>query len=487
MNGRIPIGGPPMIAMELKDRVRETIRTHNMTEKGDRIVSAVSGGPDSVCMTHILNDLSSEVGFEIVLAHVNYHTRGEDSNREEELCVQIAGSLGLPIEVKSLPETELQLLNAGNFQTAARRVRYDFFNKVAADYKANKIAVGHTSDDVVETMLMHFIRGSGLAGLSGIRPTSGRIIRPLVELSRQEIQDYLGEIGAQFRIDKSNLEPKYLRNRIRNELIPMIEAGYNPEFRSAILRTAHIAGITRDFVDRQVNETWERCVSFSRLGKVIIEIGEYSAADRAVRFGLIRKAHGYLLAAADRPGKSLDLSIVEAADRLVAAETGKREDLKNGIMAEKGSDQLVFFKGIDESFAESFEVPGVLRSTRAALEVTADFAPAGRRINADEHNWSVSLDASTVKSPLEVRSLVAGDRVRLLNSRGNRKLSDIFIDRKIPRSLRPEVPIVTSAGEIVWIIGLGISDHVKIVKETKQVLKLRAEPCVIKEEHEGVS
>lgn len=463
---------------QLNEKALDSIRRYDLIAPGDSLICAISGGPDSVCMVHLLADLRSELRIEMLLAHVNYQTRGEESKLDEDLCKALAEKLSLQIVVKSVGQNELSRMLGGNFQSEARKLRYAFFEQLCLDRGANKIAVGHTADDVAETTLMHFLRGSGVTGLAGIYPQSGRTIRPLIDCSREEIIAYLDRCGIEYRTDKSNLEPRYFRNRVRNDLIPHLEEKYNSRIRQGLSRTARLARATDQFVTSHVDQLWENAVRRSRMGKICIDIGKYAAAEDIIRYGLMRRAYKSV-ASSDRPEKSLDYELVENADSLIGQDVGKRADLKNGLMVERGYDELIFFRNETFSFSEELQIPGSCSFDRFCLGISGEIEDITGERPGSSDNLAVGIDFERTSAPYVVRTVENGDRVKLLNAPGARKLSDIFVDRKISRSLRAEIPVVTVRGNIVWIVGIGIADDVKVTSQTKKVLKLSAEPSVI--------
>lgn len=451
-----------------------------MTRQGDRLICGISGGPDSVCLVYVLANLQKTLGIDMILAHVNYHTRAEDSDLDAALCRKIAQNLSLPIYVRSVDSDELSSMKNENFQREARKLRFAFFEQLCYEHDANKIAIGHTADDSVETTIMHFLRGSGVAGLGGIYPTSGKTIRPLIDCSRQEIISYLDDNDIEFRIDKSNLGNDYLRNHVRNDLIPYLEKEFSPQLRQVLHRTSRLARKTNEFIASHVDRLWERAVKPSRMGKVCISLSEYFEADEMVRYGLLRKAHRTLIAS-DRPHKSLDLELVENADRLREQPVGTRADLNNRVMIERGDKHLILFLDDEVRVGEEIAIPGDNEIDGFCLDISSSIEDIGSENVEDADNYAVQIDFETISAPYAVRTIEEGDRVRLLNAPGSRKVSDILADKKVPRSLRGEVPILTASGRIVWIVGIGIADEVKITERTGKVLKLSARARVIQD------
>jgi len=218
-----------------------------------------------------------------------------------------------------------------------------------------------------------------------------------------------------------------------------------------------------------VDQLWDDAVRRSRLGKICVDIGKYAAADDIIRYGLMRKAHKSIVSS-DRPEKSLDYELVENADSLIGQDVGSRADLKNGLMVERGYDELIVFRNESISFSEDMQLPGSCSFDRFCLGISGEIENIAEERPGSLDNLAVGIDFDRTPAPYVVRTFENGDRVKLLNAPGARKLSDIFVDRKIPRSLRSEIPVVTAGGDIVWIVGIGIADDVKVTSQTKKVL-----------------
>ncbi|OGP35336.1 MAG: tRNA lysidine(34) synthetase TilS, partial [Deltaproteobacteria bacterium GWC2_42_51] len=216
------------------DKIRKTIKKYRMIDKDETVVVCVSGGIDSVALLHILTGLREEYKLSIIAAHINHRLRGRESDRDEEFVRQLAHNFNVKFVGKRV-DTAKFLKRGDSLQDVARQLRYRFFDEVAQRYNADRIATGHTMDDLAETMIMRFLRGTGLSGLSGIPPVRGKYIRPLIDISRQEIEKYVSIHGLNFVRDSSNKKVKYLRNRIRLKLMPVLK-DYNPKLMTDLAR-----------------------------------------------------------------------------------------------------------------------------------------------------------------------------------------------------------------------------------------------------------
>lgn len=229
-------------------KIQTFSKRFNLWEKGSKIVVGVSGGPDSVCLLDILNKLKDKYNFEILVAHVNYGIRGEEADGDEKFVEELAKKYSLKIEKLKLDSLKI---DDSNLESGLRDIRFDFFEKLINENNFDLIAVAHNEDDQAETMLMRMIRGSGLQGLRGIRPKNGKIIRPLLKVSRKEILEYLKTNTLDHKIDSTNKDTKFLRNKIRHDLIPYLEKGYNPRIKETLSGAAESVADDYDFISKK--------------------------------------------------------------------------------------------------------------------------------------------------------------------------------------------------------------------------------------------
>jgi tRNA(Ile)-lysidine synthase len=230
----------------LKTKTLNTIRKYQMIQPEDKIILAVSGGPDSTALLYLMYDLMDELKCSLHIIHLNHNLRGEESGADEEFVREHAKKLNLPITVESINVKDV-ITSKESIESGARRIRYKFYERVMSEIGANKVAQGHTADDQTETVMMRFLRGSGTRGLSGIPPIRDSIyIRPLIETTRGEVEEYLQSLNINPRLDSSNLSTEYERNKIRHELIPIIERNYSPNIKRILQQTADILRVEED-------------------------------------------------------------------------------------------------------------------------------------------------------------------------------------------------------------------------------------------------
>ncbi len=464
-------------------KIERAIIKYELIRPGDQILVAVSGGPDSVTLLDLLYRLKDSWALKLWVAHLDHMFRPE-ARKEAEFVKKLAGDLGVPVIIgrKNVP---LYMREKGlSAQEAAREVRYKFLHWAAARVGCAKIAVAHHADDQAETVIMNFLRGTGPAGLAGIPPQRGKIIRPLLEVTGEEIRQYCREMGLSCCLDPSNLQTVYLRNRIRLELVPYLQK-INPNLVEGLSRTA---AIFRE-EDRYLNgETEKGLAKLARLekGKLLLNFRGFQSLPLALQRRMLRKC--FVLAGGS--GRNLGFHHVEEGLAWLCGDPRRGKSLRwpQGIILGFDGENIVLMKKDpflprSKNFLVALELPGETRfpggKILAQWQKRADLT--WRDITkGDAHR--AYLDAATVKLPLLVRNRRPGDRFYPLGSKGSKKLKDFFIDLKIPRESRSSVPLVTSAaGEIVWVAGLRLDERFKITPRTRQVILLQYFPEKIPE------
>lgn len=450
-------------------KVKKIIERYNMFSPGDRVLVGVSGGPDSVCLLHILNRCRKDMALSLHVVHINHGIRKRESKREEKFVSHLAGRMGLPITVKSLDVPSYARRKKLTVEEAARDMRYSAFEQLAGKLNAKKIALGHTASDQVETVLMHLLRGSGPQGLSGIPPVrklgSTAVVRPLIEVNREEILNYLKKNKLTFCLDSSNRKTEYFRNRIRLKLLPLLRKNYNENIDGALLRLSEIL--------KEENAYWERVVE-RVLGKVVSWEAEKILIDfkRFLRYNVIvQRRVLYRLF-----GGIVSLSQIEAIRSLAQKSSqGKRIYLGKRFSVRKEGDFLIFSSSPERRFKKfnyPLRVPG--KNEIEGLDLTLNTRIVDFRPVSDKGANTAYFDVDKINfKKLLLRNRREGDRFRPFGLRGTKKLSDFFIDRKIPRRLRDRVPLLVEGEDILWVVGIRRADKARITEDTKKILEVR--------------
>jgi tRNA(Ile)-lysidine synthase len=431
------------------EAVRRTVGCYGMNVS--RPLALVSGGPDSLALLRVLLDL----GAEPTVLHVEHGARGEESLADAEFVRRLCEELGVAYEVR-----HLDLGNVSNFQEAARRERYRAVVEVADALGLKSIATGHTADDVAETVLMNLARGSGLRGLAGIPPVRGRLVRPLIRATRAEILGYLEALGQPYRTDPTNLTGKYARNRVRQEVLPVLEELYP----GARANAARAAGLLREDLEA-LEELASRVVR--REGcDAVIRLPELLNLPRALRRYAVRQA--YRILRPEAPG--LESGIVESVLELTGAGEGTRTlDLPAGIVAAaRTTGELAFYEA-REPEAENIEV-GVGRFVFGGWEVEVREVDSFDAREAAREEIAY-LDAG--RGPYRVRMAREGDIIRPLGLGGTKKVLRAMMDRGVPADVRRRTPVVVDGrGAVAWIFCGELGEEYKVRGSTDKILRL---------------
>ena len=451
-------------------KVRCCISRYEMISPGDLVVVAVSGGPDSVCLLDLLNTYRCDLDIELVAAHFDHRLRPGEDEAETRFVEDLASSMGLSFEAgRADPGMDRQ---NGSLEENARDARYRFLEQVRQMYGAHKIAVGHNLNDQAETVLMRLLRGSGPSGLAGIPPVrEGCIIRPLIEVRRDEIESYLELRGLGYMTDSSNLERGYLRNRLRLDLLPRLKE-YQPRIVERLGRTAEIMRMDEEWLDAKAGDWLGREADSGPQGDVRVPLPLFLGLDEAIRSRVVRRA----LRMAGGGLRRIGLRHWESINGIAAGERPQaRVDLPNGLHVIKEYDTLIFTaekQGGVEDFCYLLKGPG--RSYLEALgcfitleETTKEALPEG-----NDSPETAFLDAERLAYPLMVRNFRPGDRFIPLGMTGHKKIKDFFIDLKIPSGARARIPILTWGNDIVWVCGLRTDNRYRVNPGTRKVLKV---------------
>jgi tRNA(Ile)-lysidine synthase len=405
--------------------------------------------------------------------------RGASSDADARYVSTLAQRLGIAATVERRDVKVFRAEHRLSLEEAAREVRYDFFAQVAESTGARRIALGHTQDDQVETILMHLVRGTGLAGLRGMQPittwhgrggTALSVIRPLLEVARKETEEYCSAYDLEPRSDLSNFSPAFLRNRLRYELIPLLQ-GYNKNVSAALIRTARAAADELSFLEEQVSQVWEGVVTEQPNG-LLIDIEALRPLHPALMRHLLRRVLGEIL------GDLTDIQSVHIEKMMEALSkpAGKRLSLPRGLFFHVGYNTCLVTKGAYDT------CPFPTLEVEHKLNVPGDTALPGWRVRASvsqpggrADGFRACLDLDEAGSDLVVRGRKAGDRFQPLGMGEPKKLQDFMVDAKIPRSWRDRVPLVCSPEGILWVVGWRIAEQVRVKDSTKQVLSLEFE------------
>jgi tRNA(Ile)-lysidine synthase len=458
-----------------QEDILSTIRRFSMLDPADKILVAVSGGPDSIALLHSLYSIRSSFGLKLHIFHLNHMIRGKNSAEDALFVQEQAQTLNVPLTSLSFDIPAYVKGRNQSLQDAAREVRYRLLDQVCDELRFNKIATGHNADDQVETFLMRIIRGAGLSGLTGIPPVRDRIIRPLIEVSREEIEKYLVDSKVGYRLDESNLKMDYLRNRVRHQLIPLCSEE-NKGFRDNVLNTIALFSGDEDFLKGIADQSFQEVAYYENEGILVLEHTGFSKLDVAIQRRILRKA----LELIKGDLKEIEFKHIESVLSEMDENGSGEADLPGGIVIlnEYGNIVVASKEEIDrqsrfENDEVEINIPGITPIPSLGVDMIAGLEDIQRvSVDRNKKGKKAYLDFRKVELPLQVRTRIPGDRFIPLGMSSEKKLQDYFVDNKIPKRKRNRIPIIESQGQIVWIGRMAIDDRVKVTKDTEKVLVL---------------
>lgn len=433
----------------LAKRIQNFIQQHSLISRDDTIAVAFSGGPDSTSLLHILKHLYPQTE----AIYVNHNLR-KDSKKEENFVKQFCNQNKIPLHIEQMNWKE----KPSNLEEAARRKRYGHLEKVAKEFGFTKIALAHHKDDLVETLLLRLIRGTGPRGLIGMQPIRGRYIRPLLGSARLEIQQYLVEQSLPSYSDPTNKSRNFDRNKIRHDLLPYIESNFNPKVQDALLRFANWAEEQSNLIDELI-QPYLGLITDSGIQKE-----KFLKLSHPLQKELIRRA---LLK--EDPYFRINSRVIEGILRTIAAST--KMELPGYLVVECSQERIQFlqktsrtgFQEIDVTGAGDYQFPPAKTSLKFTVVKKAEL-PALRHL--------AFVDAEKASFPLTIRNWKKGDFFQPLGMKGRKKLSDFWIDRKVPQSQRKNIPLILKDDQVVWIAGHEINDQFKVASNTRKILKI---------------
>ena len=447
------------------NKVREYIRKHQILDAKGMHIAALSGGADSVALLLILREL----GYRVAAAHCNFHLRGDESDRDEEFVHNLCEALSVPLHLSHFNTREYASLHHISIEMAARKLRYAWFEQLRNDIGADDICVAHHRDDSVETLLMNLIRGTGIHGLTGIRPVNGRVKRPLLCLSKEEIEQYLNSKGQTYVTDSTNLDDDALRNRVRHHLIPLLQ-NLNPQASANMARTAEHLTEAAKIYDAAIGEGRESAVSAAP-DRITIDIDALKRAPSApcLLHEIIRD-YGFT------PAQTDDIMGCEQSGRVFMSADYDLAIDRGQIVIQPRTDPM---SPMTMPMEGTYALPGGSRLRVAIYDVSE--LSGVRKLNegkgvttivSKERNIA-TLDASAVTFPLVIRSAAAGDRFRPFGMHGSKLISDYLTDRKVNVLDKRRARVVTDAnGNIVWLVGERTDDRFRVKDTTRRVLRL---------------
>ncbi len=468
------------------EKIKAYMNKHHMLSAGDTVVAGVSGGADSVCLLFVLKALQQEMDFTLLVVHVNHKIRpeaGEDAAYTERLCKKLQVPF-FPVEAEVEKLAEDWKIST---EEAGRRVRYEAFGRVLQEQAGEalnrgqaKIAVAHNSDDRAETMLFHLFRGTGIAGLGSIRPVRENVIRPILCLSREEIETFLRSRGISYCIDKTNQEDTYTRNKIRHHILPYAKEHVSEGVLEHMSSTADMMLETEDFLRSVTEEAYERCVRKSAVPQgdsgqeIRLSVSQVLNLHSLIRKRLVLKVIEELVFT------KKDIGAVHVRD--VAAlfeQPGNRQiSLPYGICVRREYEDVVFERcsvcrtkkeeefSLPENETGTLHIPGL-----GELEFST--FPYEKNMDIPQNQYTKWFDCDKIDKPLKFRNRRTGDYLTINKALSRKSLQDYMVDEKIPKARRDEVWLLAEESHVLWVVGHRISEKYKVSENTKRVLQIQ--------------
>lgn len=457
-------------------KVRAYIKDNGLIRSGDRILIALSGGPDSICLLNILFELKKELNIEIGAAHINHLLRGEDAFKDEEYVIKICEEINIPCFVTRVDINEYSKEHKLSSEMAGRQVRYDFFEEIIKKEGFNKIATAHNANDQAETILFRLMRGTGLEGLGGIKVSrDDKIIRPILCLGRREVEDYVDIKGLKPRIDKTNFEKIYNRNKIRLDILPYMKENFNEDIIQTLNRMSILLQKDNEFLEKlAINSYKKYCIE--DMDYFIIKEGifkeEEPIINRVLRHALVKYSES---------NYDFEMKHINEVFSLSQKGSGKVIDLPNGIYAENIYGDI-YIKNKKSKFNNNKSEKALISKEEINSQIVSfgqyiiEFSVTdyyqGNAVNLNQDNFIQCFDFDKINDNILIRKRIDGDKIIPLGMKGTKKLKDIFIDMKIPKEERERVPILCFDEKIAWIIGIKISEEYKVTNNSKKILKV---------------
>lgn len=481
----------------LYSRIAEVVRREKLIDKGDLVIVAVSGGADSLALLHLLFRLKEEgMAFSLYVAHLNHGLRGHAARGDAAFVREEARRLGIPCSVGKADVRDYCQTHRLSLEDGARRLRYDYFLQLARRTGASRVAVGHHRDDQVETMLMNVLRGTGLDGLTGMKyrrylDEDITLIRPLLEEPREEVESFCRERNIIPRLDHTNLDTGFMRNRVRLQLLPFLENEFNPGVRRALQHLARLLVQDRDLLEQTAEEVLSRLLIKKEDDYCLVLDGKALLSEHpALQGRVLRNAVRNLLGSLPREMGPLHVHKIMGLQR-EGSPHGVLH-LPGGLKVSRSYDNLTFYyrepPQVGQLSPLTLPVPGEIELAGTVSNLQAELFPPGQLKWPPDRRKEAYLDFDRVvlcqeeaeqkkqtsagKLELLVRSRLPGDRFHPLGAPGRRKLKSFLIDQKIPRDIRERLPLVVAGKEIVWVAGWQISHLCRVTPQTREVLVL---------------
>ena len=484
-------------------KIKEFIKKYHMITTGDRVIAGVSGGADSVCLFFVLLDLMEEIGFDLVAVHVNHGLRGEAADQDEAFVRELCEKYKIPLEVSSVQLESIAKKRKQSLEEAGRTVRREAFSKAMQKYDGTRIALAHHQNDNAETLLMNLSRGTGLTGLGGIRPVNGAFIRPLLCMSREEIEQFLAKRKQDFCTDATNADTEYTRNKIRHLIMPVLERQVNSQAVRHMNETIEQVWELQDYMELQAKRAFEECVTMTeQAGEVICLIREmqWKGYPDILKKMIIRRC------LCNVSGQTQDIGQVHinAISELFQKQSGRCLDLPYSVKAVRRYEGVQIQKAVygspgtqeasvdgqwileeaspikqqisGETSPVELQIPGITFLPDRNLRIDCEIFPKKDGFtfqDIPQKPYTKWFDYDIIKKALFIRTRQSGDCIVIDKAGHRKKLKSWFINEKIPAEEREKQLLIAEEDQVVWIVGHRMSSAYQVKENTQKILQIR--------------
>ena len=450
------------------EKVKIYIKKWNMLQNEDCVIVGVSGGADSICLLWVLSKLQTEIGFRIIAVHVNHGLRGQEADADEVYVKKFCKQLGIICESYYADVELLSKKWKQSTEEAGRDVRRTFFEQTVQKYNGTKIALAHHQNDSAETFLINLARGTGLRGLGGIAPVNGKVIRPLLCVKREEIEEFLKKEGISYCVDYTNKSDKYTRNRIRNHALPYLQGEVNPKVIEHMNETMEQIRQVQVFLDEQVQVYWEKGVTEVERGYVVLEEA-YHQTPEPIRPLLIKK----VLTQVSGKEKDLEVVHVKQLQELFYKQVGRRVNLPYQ-MEGKRVYQGIAICGKEEEVTESIpEIVFDVHGEDATFQIGNQIVQCKVTGDNMEKNYTKRFNCDIIKDNICIRTRRQGDYITIHPDGRTQKLKSFFINEKIPQEKRDQILLVVEGRHVLWVVGYRTNPVYEVKMNTKRILEIQ--------------
>ena len=471
------MGGNTMsLSTDYIKRLMEYLEREQILCTGEKLLLAVAGGADSTAMLYFYHRLRFVLNVTLLAVHVNHQLRGESSDLDEQGVRQLCQKLNIPLIVRTI-----DLPGDRDLENRAREARFEIFSHIMKSYHFDKVLLAHHKWDLAETVLLNLFRGAGLSGMAGIKPKQGKVLHPLLCFKPEELKDMLVQLQIPWREDASNLQTKFTRNRIRHDLIPLLEKDYNPQLRDKLAEEANILNQADRYISERALRRYKKICLDNSNQRIVLSLPDLLKAPDIEHFYILREAYRQV------SGQQQDffLANLREIQGIFSAAGSKYVSLPHGTFAIKRYQELVFSSNPEEVQPENAEALSIEPERSRAVHMDYRFRFKYLRVLPQDHTeyqgHRAIIDADKIKGGFTIRSRRPGDRFMPLGMQSFKKIKDFFIDEKVAKYDRDLIPIFEDGEKIFWICGHRIDERVRYTKATTRFLMIEAVSLINKQ------